>query len=89
MKVVEGVLNITESDYEEMCDSDTGVCLACCESCDCCEPDTHDRECPKCGKKKVFGMEELAVQSLLNFIEDEDDDYEDSDDDWDDSVDDE
>jgi hypothetical protein len=39
-----------------------GFCLACGEEQDGCEPDARNYECESCGKKAVFGAEEILVQ---------------------------
>lgn len=38
-----------------------GFCTACGEEADGCEPDARDYECEHCGKKAVFGAEELLM----------------------------
>jgi hypothetical protein len=36
-----------------------GFCIACGEEQDGCEPDARNYECESCGKRKVYGAEEL------------------------------
>lgn len=36
-----------------------GLCIACGEENDCCEPDARNYECEFCGAKQVFGAEEI------------------------------
>ena len=38
-----------------------GFCLACGEDADGCEPDARNYECEHCGKRRVFGAEELLL----------------------------
>jgi hypothetical protein len=38
-----------------------GFCLACGEESDCCEPDAMNYRCESCGKRKVFGAEEILM----------------------------
>lgn len=35
-----------------------------------CEPDAREYECPECGKRSVYGLEELMMMGMLD-IEDE------------------
>ena len=39
----------------------TGVCLACGEERDGCEPDARNYECYACGEMKVMGAEDLYI----------------------------
>lgn len=41
-----------------------GFCISCGEEADNCEPDARNYKCESCGKKTVFGAEEI----LLNFF---------------------
>lgn len=40
---------------------DTGVCLACGEERDGCEPDAENYECYACGQFRVMGVSELMI----------------------------
>lgn len=40
-------------------DNNMGICIACGEDRDGCEPDATEYTCEVCGKKKVYGAEEL------------------------------
>lgn len=42
-------------------DDGTGFCIACGNEQSCCEPDARNYECESCGKRKVFGAEELLL----------------------------
>ena len=39
-----------------------GICLACGEDNDSCEPDARNYECESCGSRQVFGAEELLMR---------------------------
>jgi len=41
--------------------SNPGFCVACGEDADGCEPDARKYECECCGKKAVYGAEELLL----------------------------
>ena len=38
-----------------------GICLACGEEADDCEPDAQRYECKCCGERQVYGAEELLL----------------------------
>ncbi len=38
-----------------------GVCLACGEDADGCEPDARRYPCESCGKRQVYGAEEILM----------------------------
>ena len=38
-----------------------GFCLACGNEQEGCEPDARNYECEECGKRKVFGAEEILM----------------------------
>lgn len=38
-----------------------GICVACGEDDDNCEPDAHEYLCESCGAKAVYGVEELLI----------------------------
>ena len=40
-----------------------GFCIACGEDADSCEPDARNYECESCGKRQVFGAEELLIMT--------------------------
>jgi hypothetical protein len=42
-----------------------GFCVACGEEADGCEPDARNYECEHCGKKRVFGADELLVEFVI------------------------
>ena len=41
-----------------------GFCIACGEEADGCEPDARGYECEACGKRKVYGAEELLMRMV-------------------------
>ena len=59
MKVtLEQIMEAVESgDY-------VGFCLACGESQDGCEPDAEHYECVSCGKREVYGAEQLLIMGV-------------------------
>lgn len=46
--------------------SSSGYCLACKAKVAGVEPDGRKYECPKCGKPKVYGAEELVLMGLFH-----------------------
>lgn len=60
---------ISKSEYDYMRDSDGGYCLACRDEAYGVEPDARQAECESCGKRKVYGIEELLMMDLIYFIE--------------------
>lgn len=55
----------TMQEIEEADDMQVGFCLACGESRDCCEPDARKYPCEACGKKLVYGAQEIALMGLV------------------------
>lgn len=41
-----------------------GICIACGEDADGCEPDARRYECEICGEKAVYGAEELLMFAI-------------------------
>jgi len=57
---------ISEDDYLEACDSNSGWCTECEEwTGDFAEPDARNYECPACEQKTVFGAEEALLQGMI------------------------
>ena len=50
---------------EEAMENNEGFCIECGESKSCCEPDARNYECESCGKKTVFGAEELLISGRV------------------------
>jgi hypothetical protein len=47
-------------------DDYTGFCTACGAEADSCEPDARNYKCESCGKREVFGAEELLIMGLAD-----------------------
>lgn len=45
-------------------DEDIGICTACGEEQDGCEPDARNYTCESCGEEAVFGAEELLIEMV-------------------------
>lgn len=53
---------VTEAAQRQMFGTDNpGICIACGEEQDGCEPDARAYECESCGEAKVYGAEELLL----------------------------
>lgn len=50
-----------------------GICLACGEDQDGCEPDAERYECEGCGESQVYGAEQIFMIGAYHFPEHEDD----------------
>lgn len=55
----------TMQEIEEADEFQQGFCLACGEIRDCCEPDARKYPCEACGKKLVYGAQEIALMGLV------------------------
>ncbi len=64
-----GKLHLSEELYRQMNNDMIGVCLACGAERDSCEPDARKYDCPECGLKRVYGVEELLQMGLVEFTE--------------------
>ena len=42
-----------------------GFCIDCGEESNSCEPDAREYECDDCGKRKVYGAEEIAFMGVF------------------------
>ena len=76
-------INMTQEDSQYDREEYNGWCLNCgAHRYGETEPDARNYECETCGKNEVYGIEELLIMGLINFVEDEDTDidasYEDS-----------
>lgn len=66
------MLKITEAEYEELCETSSGVCLACWEIAHGdTEPDAENYPCESCGKDKVQGIENAMVDGNVQITDDE------------------
>lgn len=52
---------VTRSMFDHDC---PGICLACGEDADGCEPDARNYECECCGERQVYGVEELLMMGM-------------------------
>ena len=48
--------------------STTGICIACGDEREGCEPDARKYECFSCGKHLVFGAEELLIAGAYHDV---------------------
>ena len=62
------MIKVTEEQFHALREDSMGICLNCKEEQDCCEPDARNYLCEYCGKKKVFGIEELLIMGLIEII---------------------
>jgi hypothetical protein len=56
----------TLEEIEEASANMVGFCLACRAERDCCEPDARKYECEECGRKTVYGAEEIAIMGYVD-----------------------
>jgi hypothetical protein len=74
------LIKISESRLEDiMADREMGLgfCTACGEEQYGCEPDAREYECECCGKRKVFGVEELVLMGQVIIVADNEEGEED------------
>jgi len=65
-------IEMTESEYEDYCESSCGVCLACGEIKEGdCEPDAEGYECDSCGEMQVQGIENALVDGKIEIVDEE------------------
>lgn len=55
----------TIEEIEEASETMAGFCLACGAERECCEPDARNYPCDSCGKKLVFGAEEILLMGYV------------------------
>jgi predicted RNA-binding Zn-ribbon protein involved in translation (DUF1610 family) len=60
---------------EEISAGNMGMCVNCGNEVYSVEPDARGYTCESCGKKEVFGLEELLLMGGLELVEDEDEEY--------------
>lgn len=58
---------MTEEEFSSMNEDYSGLCVFCGEEASNVEPDAHTYECEDCGKRGVYGMEELLIKGLISF----------------------
>ena len=59
MPIVDKAIKLCEESFTTL--NSPGICLACGEDQDGCEPDARNYECESCGANKVFGAEEVVM----------------------------
>jgi len=55
----------TLEEIEEASELMQGFCVACGAVRECCEPDARRYECEDCGKRHVYGAEEIMLMGLV------------------------
>jgi hypothetical protein len=60
------MITITEDEYKQACDDYQGICLACEEYQDNCEPDAEGYLCESCGENQVCGVEQALIMGELD-----------------------
>jgi hypothetical protein len=55
----------TLEEIEEASELMQGFCVACGAVRECCEPDARRYECEDCGKRDVYGADEILVMDLV------------------------
>lgn len=63
--------HLTDSEYYQLENDDTGLCVHCGDEVYYCEPDARQRECENCGHHTGYGVPELLMMDLISFEEDE------------------
>jgi len=64
-------LQMTQEDYRYASEDNEGYCMACGEPAYGVEPDARGYECEACGEKEVYGLEELMLMGLIEFVEED------------------
>ena len=62
---------MTEDEYHANENDYIGICIACGEERESCEPDARRYPCEECGKKQVYGTPELLVMGRIGIDEEE------------------
>lgn len=65
------VFTLTEDEFISLSNDDAGYCLACREEAYGVEPDARRIECECCGKRAVYGVQELLFMGLVQIEGDE------------------
>lgn len=66
MQIVNKTVRITsEAEYYELEEDHFGMCTACGEEHNCCEPDASSYTCEACGKNTVEGLANLLMLGLV------------------------
>jgi len=69
-------LKIRLSEFLQGSEDYCAFCTNCGQIVDGLEPDTRKHKCPECGKKTVYGFQELAIEDWVDLTDkDEESDY--------------
>ena len=68
VKVKPLVIKMTEDEVRELSNESMGVCLACGEYRDCCEPDARAYPCESCDQPMVYGVEEALLMGRVSIV---------------------
>jgi len=61
--------DMSEEEYENYEEEMVGLCLACGEERECCEPDASEYKCEECGKRKVYGVPNLLIMGVVDIVD--------------------
>lgn len=64
-------LQMTQEEYSYAAEDSLGVCIACGEEQYGYEPDARGAYCEVCGEDEVYGMEELLLMGMIEFVEED------------------
>ena len=59
---------LSEEEYHELDDGSQGLCVACGEVRDGCEPDARGYECESCETRAVYGAAELLMMGRIRLV---------------------
>jgi hypothetical protein len=60
--------DMTEEEYRELTGDYLGLCVACGEVRDSCEPDARRYKCEACEKHAVYNAEQLVMMGRIRFV---------------------
>lgn len=63
---------MTLTEYYDGEDNNLGLCTACSEESDQCEPDAEGYLCSACGKRTVQGLMNLVERGYIKLVDEED-----------------
>lgn len=63
------MIKLTERQYLDADESNTGFCLACKAEAGPVEPDARRYLCEVCGKRQVYGVSELLIMGQLDITD--------------------
>ena len=61
-------IKLSEEEYQDLCADNGGYCLKCHSEAYGVEPDARRYKCEECGALGVYGIEELLIMRLIQFI---------------------